>query len=126
MKFKYVFKDPLKLHTSTDVEEIKEITIDLDELTILDLTNVEKRYNKIIDGNITPVIQREYTNCYHTAVLEIIFKKQFPSLLITSKDIENIKGEDARNLLFAIKSLYLNMFLEKSINTMETINGDIL
>ena len=126
MKFKYKFKEPLKLHTSTAIFEIKELDIDLDDLTILDLTNAEKRYNKIIDGSTVPIIQREYTNCYHTAILEIIIKKQFPNLLITSKDIENIKGEDARNLLFSIKSLYLNIFLSQSIEAMDEINGDLI
>ncbi len=126
MKFTYKFKEPLKIHTREDAVEIKEINLDLDELTILDLTKIEKKYNKIIDGSTVPIIQREYTSCYHTAVLEILLKKQFPSLLITTKDVEHIKGEDARNILFAIKSLYLNVFLTRSTEMMESINGDFV
>lgn len=124
MIFNYKFCTPLIIHTTTGVEEIAEINIDLNELTISDLIEVEKRYTKIIDGNVVPVVQREYTNCYHASVLEVILKKQYPKLLITSKDIENIKGEDARNLLFTIKSLYLNIFLEQSIKTIDSISGD--
>lgn len=120
----YNFINPLVIHTAIGTEEITSLNIDLDDLTIGDLVEVEKRYNNIIDGNAVPVIQREYTNCYHAAVLEIILKKQYPKLLITSKDIENIKGEDARNLLFTIKSLYLNIFLAQSIQTLNSISGD--
>ncbi len=124
MVFNYNFINPLVIHTTTGAEEIKSLNIDLDDLTISDLIEVEKRYNKIIDGNIVPILQREYTNCYHASVLEIVIKKQYPKLLITSKDIENVKGEDARNLLFTIKSLYLNLFLEQSIKTIDSISGD--
>ena len=124
MVFNYNFINLLVIHTTTGAEEIKSLNIDLDDLTIRDLIEVEKRYNKIIDGNIVPILQREYTNCYHASVLEILIKKQYPKLLITSKDIENIKGEDARNLLFTIKSLYLNLFLEQNIKTIDSISGD--
>lgn len=120
----YNFINPLVIHTATDMKEITSLNIDLDDLTISDLIDVEKRYNKIIDGNAVPVLQREYTNCYHASVLEIILKKQYPKLLITSKDIENIKGEDARNILFTIKSLYLNIFLVQSMQTLDNISGD--